>query len=112
MAEPLDPTVQQRVTETRVREAKRVLAAHGEVVEVRQDIKTSAELREVLLGELIALVRGRSEPKKAAAVARLASAVVETVRMEIEVAKHRASHKAEKMTTPGALDAPLRLGSE
>lgn len=53
--------------------------------------RTSAGLRDAIFDELEALRNGESNPTRANAVAKLASSVVETVRMEIDVQKHMRS---------------------
>ncbi len=50
--------------------------------------RTSAGLRAVLFDELDDLRAGRSDPKKALAVAALAKTIVDSVRMELDFIKH------------------------
>lgn len=59
-------------------------------------VRTSAGLRDAIFDELDALRNGTTNPTKANAVAKLATTVVETVRMEIEVARHRDAIKRNK----------------
>lgn len=72
-------------------------------------IRNSAGLRNVIFDELDALRAGTSNPTRANAVAKLASGVVETVRMEVEVHKLRVTQgKGADEVNP--LGAPLELG--
>jgi len=50
--------------------------------------RTSSGLRDAIFDELEALRNRESNPTRANAVAKLATSVVETVRMEIDVQKH------------------------
>lgn len=50
--------------------------------------RTSAGLREALFQEIDAIRDGTSNPTRANAVAKLATGISDTVRMEIEVSKH------------------------
>ncbi len=75
--------------------------------------RTSAGLRDALFDEMDALRNGTSNPTRANAVSKLASGVVETVRMEMDVQKHAAS-MAKKATTideAGVLSDPLKLSA-
>lgn len=72
--------------------------------------RTSGALRDMLFDELEALRSGRGDVKRANAVAKMASAIVETVRMEIDFAKHRASLKGKAADELAALTQPLKLG--
>lgn len=49
--------------------------------------RTSAGLRAAMFDELDALRSGKTDAKRAAAVAKMASSIVETVRLELDVAK-------------------------
>lgn len=71
-------------------------------------IRTSAGLRDALFDELDALRNGTSNPGKASAVAKLADQVVATVKMELDVQKHRAKYPVGPQ--PTALGAPVSLG--
>lgn len=70
-------------------------------------LRTSSGLREALFDELDALRAGRSDPRRAAAVAGLAKQIVESVKLEIVFAEHSRRAAAGE---PIALAAPLRLG--
>lgn len=66
--------------------------------------QTSTGLREMLFAELISLREGRSDPKRAMAVARLAGGIIDTVKAELA---HAAFMRDAK---PGeAAPAPLHL---
>lgn len=76
--------------------------------------RTSAGLRDAIFDEIDAIRAGTSTPTRANAVAKLATGVVETVRMELEVhkhlrdaPKHDASHD---LTQFSPLGQPLALG--
>ena len=74
-------------------------------------VRTSAGLRDVIFDELDGLRQGTTNPTKANAVAKLAMTVVETVRMEIEVAKHADSLAKRQPDSPKpALGGPIDLG--
>ena len=76
-------------------------------------VRTSAGLRDAIFDEIDAIRTGNSNPTRANAVAKLATGVVETVRMEMEVEKHlRAA--ASQSATSGVLGGvrPLQLGAE
>ena len=75
--------------------------------------RTSAGLRDVLFDELDALRNGDSNPTRANAVSKLASSVVETVRMEIDVQKHVRSIGNQPAKTPDemSLGDPLKLSA-
>jgi hypothetical protein len=49
--------------------------------------RTSAGLRSAIFDELDALRAGTTDAKRAASVAKMASAIIETVRLELDVAK-------------------------
>lgn len=72
-------------------------------------VRTSAGLRDAIFDEIDAIRGGTSNPTRANAVAKLATGIVETVRMEIEVQRHLRSH-AGKELPPAALGKPLALG--
>jgi hypothetical protein len=65
--------------------------------------QTSAGLREILFAELASLRAGKTSPKQALAVAKLADGICNTVKMEIVYAEHAAS------LGPGKQPAPLML---
>lgn len=71
--------------------------------------RTSKGLRDILFDEIDLLRSGESTPHRAHAVAKLASGIVETVSLEMEV------HKTLKQISPGSHDAidalkPIALG--
>lgn len=70
--------------------------------------RTSAGLRDAIFDEIDAIRNGSSNPTRANAVAKLATGIVETVRMEIEVQRHL--QRMPKADQPPALGAPLALG--
>lgn len=72
--------------------------------DTRSDLRTSAGLRDMLFDELEALRAGKSDPKRAMAVAKLAATIVDSVRMEIEFVRHVPPGKE-----PEQMPAPLRL---
>lgn len=74
--------------------------------------RTSAGLRDALFDEIDALRSGSSNPTRANAVAKLASGVVDTVRMELDVQKHleRRAKNATPINDDG-LGAPLKLSA-
>jgi hypothetical protein len=75
-------------------------------------VRNSAGLRDALFDEIDAIRMGKSNPTRANAVAKLATGVVETVRMEIEVQKHLKQHPAGAKQIAGTpLGAPLTLGN-
>lgn len=76
--------------------------------------RTSAGLRDAIFDELDAIRNGSSNPTRANAVAKLASSIVETVRMEIEVSKfaRAASTKPEPQAAQNfPLGQPMQLGA-
>lgn len=77
-------------------------------------IRTSAGLREAIFDEIDGIRAGNSNPTRANAVAKLATTVVETVRMELEVQRHLRNTPAASKDAPelrAALSVPLALGS-
>lgn len=73
--------------------------------------RTSAGLRDAIFDEIDAVRAGYSNPTRANAVAKLATGIVETVRMEIEVQKHLKGLPAEdRAKLAPSLGAPLALG--
>lgn len=76
--------------------------------------RTSAGLRDAIFDEIDAVRNGISNPTRANAIAKLATGIVETVRMEIEVQRHaqtalsRPQREAQDAT---GLGVPLSLGS-
>lgn len=76
--------------------------------------RTSAGLRDAIFDEIDAIRNGSSNPTRANAVAKLATGIVETVRMEIDVQKHLQKSAATPTITDQAssgLGAPMALGS-
>lgn len=74
--------------------------------------RTSAGLRDAIFDEIDAVRNGTSNPTRANAIAKLATGIVETVRMEIEVQRHL---KQNAGTAPANIQAadmgvPLQLG--
>lgn len=75
-------------------------------------IRSSAGLRDAIFDEIDAVRAGTSNPTRANAVAKLATGIVETVRMEIEVQRHlRQQPKDAETIAPPALGIPLQLGA-
>ncbi len=79
-------------------------------------VRNSAGLRDAIFDEIDAIRLGKSNPTRANAVAKLATGIVETVRMEIEVQRHlrsspAASPQIEQAAIGGALGVPLTLGN-
>jgi len=75
--------------------------------------RTSAGLRDAIFDEIDAVRNGSSNPTRANAIAKLATGIVETVRMEIEVQRHlrNTSTKPSKQSSDlTGLGAPLSLG--
>jgi hypothetical protein len=71
--------------------------------------RTSAGLRAALFDELDGLRAGTSNATKANAVAKLCMTVVETVRVELDVAKYAEKHKGLPATTEMAGPGHLKL---
>jgi hypothetical protein len=79
-------------------------------------VRNSAGLRDAIFDEIDAIRSGKSNPTRANAVAKLATTVVETVRMEIEVQRHlrqspAAAPAVEQVAPAAGLGNPLQLGS-
>jgi hypothetical protein len=75
--------------------------------------RTSSGLRDAIFDEIDAMRSGVSNPTRANAVAKLATGIVETVRMELEVQRHLRQHagsEAPKMPEPN-LGISLSLGA-
>jgi hypothetical protein len=73
-------------------------------------LRTSAGLRDAIFDEIDSIRDGSSNPTRANAVAKLATGIVETVRMELEVQRHLRSH-AGSTPEESPLGVPLTLGS-
>jgi hypothetical protein len=71
--------------------------------------RTSAGLRDALFDELDRLRNGETNATNANAVARLADQVINTVSMELEVAKHM--QKVGDKAPSAALPPPIALGA-
>lgn len=72
--------------------------------------RTSAGLRDAIFDEIDSIRAGTSNPTRANAVAKLATGIVETVRMEIEVQRHlrqSAGTPVPEHTVPGLTDMSL-----
>lgn len=85
-------------------------------VESTPIVRNSAGLRDAIFDEIDAIRLGKSNPTRANAVAKLATGIVETVRMEIEVQRHLRSSPAaqpqvEQDKVGGILGVPLTLGN-
>ena len=75
-------------------------------------VRTSAGLRDAIFDEIDAIRGGTSNPTRANAVAKLATGIVETVRMELEVQRHlRTATKGPAVSTTPLLGMPLNLGA-
>lgn len=74
--------------------------------------RTSAGLRDAIFDEIDAVRNGTSNPTRANAIAKLATGIVETVRMEIEVQRHLKQHAGNAPANVQAADmgVPLQLG--
>lgn len=76
-------------------------------------VRTSAGLRDAIFDEIDSIRNGSSNPTRANAVAKLATGIVETVRMELEVQRHLRGHAGDPAigTSAPSLGGPLTLGS-
>jgi hypothetical protein len=74
--------------------------------------RTSAGLRDAIFDEIDAIRNGTSNPTRANAVAKLATGIVETVRMELEVQRHLRQSVGAKVVerTESVLGSPISLG--
>lgn len=83
------------------------------VVEIDKVERTSAGLRDALFDELDELRNGRSDPGRANAVAKLATSVIATVTMEMDVQAHNETRmKGISGAKLESLGVPIVLGSE
>jgi hypothetical protein len=78
-------------------------------------LRNSMGLRDALFDELDAIRQGKSSTSRANAVAKIATGIVETVRMELEVQRYIRSEPPQKLaaapnTDLGLLGTPLTLG--
>ena len=77
--------------------------------------RTSKGLRDAIFDEMDAVRNNSSNPTRANAVAKLATGIVETVRMEIEVQRHAQLFLSKPRTKAAdvlGLGVALPLGSE
>jgi hypothetical protein len=72
--------------------------------------RTSSGLRDALFDELDDLRNGRTNPTKANAVSKIASSIISTVEMELEV--HRIMSKADASAVPAASLPSFALGAK
>lgn len=72
--------------------------------------RTSAGLRCALFDELDGLREGRINATRANAVAKLATTIVETVRMELDVAKYAERNKLSPANAAKSLTTAVKLG--
>ena len=73
--------------------------------------RTSAGLRDAIFDEIDAIRAGTSNPTRANAIAKLATGIVETVRMEIEVQRHTRSMPGLPSVDLPSLGRPMALGA-
>jgi hypothetical protein len=79
-------------------------------------LRNSMGLRDALFDELDAIRQGKSSTARANSVAKIATGIVETVRMELEVQRYLRSEPPKKSTAVhnddfGLLGTPLTLGT-
>jgi len=72
--------------------------------------RTSAGLRGSLFDELDGLRKGTINATRANAVAKLASTIIETVRVELDVAKYAERNKLSPDRAVRALNTAIELG--
>lgn len=89
------------------------MAKKSETTQVQSVSRTSAGLRDALFDEIDAIRNGSSNPTRANAVAKLATGIADTVRMEIEVAKHMrgAAGVVETVASTANKPSALQLGA-
>lgn len=80
-----------------------------EVSRTQKTVRTTMGLRDAMFDELDALRSGESTPKRAAAAARLAGAIVNSVKIEIDHQKHVAT--LSSIGDSPANTATLKLGN-
>lgn len=73
--------------------------------------RTSAGLRDALFDELDGLRNGSSNPARASSTAKLATSIIDTVRMELDVQKHIAKYTGKDMEKLSRLPNPVELSS-
>ena len=73
--------------------------------------RTSQGLRNAIFDEIDAIRNGTSNPTRANAVAKLATGIVETVRMELEVYRHLKSNPNDTLGAVAA-GSPILLGEK
>lgn len=93
------------------KDVKETNMAKNEVPELKEAERTSAGLRSALFDELDGLRKGTSNATKANAVAKLCMTIVETVRVELDVAKYAEKHKNVPQAAVLSSPAPLKLGA-
>jgi len=86
------------------------MAKAAEVTKSAPISRTSAGLRDAIFDEIDAIRNGASNPTRANAVAKLATGIVETVRMEIEVQRFARSSSGTKPTVDSVIGKSLVLG--
>jgi hypothetical protein len=74
--------------------------------------RSSAGLRDAIFDEIDAIRNGTGNPTRANAVAKLASTVVETVRMELEVSRYASTMAGKAQPINAALPQPIALGAD
>lgn len=72
--------------------------------------RTSAGLRDAIFDEIDGIRSGTSNPLRANSVAKLANAVIESVRMELEVQRYLAANKTPKEIPDTLLGGAIPLG--
>jgi len=75
--------------------------------------RNSTGLRDAIFDEIDAVRNGISNPTRANAIAKLASGIVETVRMELEVARHSQGYiGVDGPVSAKPTVSPLQLGKD
>lgn len=73
--------------------------------------RTSAGLRDALFDELDGLRNGSSNPARASSTAKLATSIIDTVRMEMDLQKHVSKYAGKDMDRLSKLTNPIELGT-
>lgn len=73
--------------------------------------RNSAGLRDALFDELDGLRNGSTNPAKASATAKLATGIIDTVRMELDVQRHISKYSGKNMEELSKLANPVLLGT-
>lgn len=81
------------------------------VVSEKPVARTSAGLRDCLFDELDALRAGKTNPAQANATAKLAAGIIDTVKMELDVAKHISKYSGQETKKLAELNSPVSLGT-